>query len=282
MKKIAILSFLISSALSFGQNQNTVLYKVYGNGVEQPSYIFGTIHISCEAKIDSAMKLALDATTQLYLEVDLDDPEMQSKMMQEMAMKNNVKISTLLSPEDYTIVDNYLKSKMGVPAAAFDTYKPFILISMFIPTLLECAPQSIESELLRYVTEQKEATFGLETVEEQMRVFDEIPYQLQIEELLTSIKSNFKSDKAELNALLNSYAKKDLNEMQKIMDNSSSLMNKEFGNLLLKDRNERWIPKIERAMKEQPTFFGVGAAHLLGSDGVITLLRNKGYTVDPM
>ena len=50
--------------------------------------------------------------------------------------------------------------------------------------------------------------------------------------------------------------------------------------MLLKNRNTNWIPKIEKAAKEKPTFFGVGAAHLGGDDGVIKLLRKKGYTVE--
>lgn len=282
MKNLYVLAVSFCSFFAFAQNQNALLYKISGNGATQPSYILGTIHLSCDAKLDKETQNALDATSQLYLELDMDDPEMQSKMMKSMPMRDNIKISSLLSAEDYTILDNYLKLKMNLSAAAFDNYKPFILSSLFLNTLLDCTPQSIENELLRYSTMQKELVFGLETVEEQMDIFDQIPYQLQAEELITSVKSDFKNDRQELNAMLNTYAKKDLDAMQEIIDNSSSKMNKEYQGLLLKDRNQNWISKIERIVRDKPTFFGVGAAHLLGEEGVIILLRNKGFIVEAL
>jgi uncharacterized protein YbaP (TraB family) len=51
-------------------------------------------------------------------------------------------------------------------------------------------------------------------------------------------------------------------------------------NVLLDNRNQNWIPKIEKVAKEKPTLFAVGAAHLPGENGVIALLRKKGYTVE--
>lgn len=279
-------NFLIVCSLltffGFAQNNNTLLYKVYSNGSSQPSYIFGTMHITCDAKLDATTIKALDATSQLCLELNMDDPELQSKMMKSMAMKDDMKISSLVSAEDFAILDSYLKSKMNVPAAAFDTYKPFMLSALFLTTLLDCTPQSIETELVRYSKSQNEPVLGLETVEEQMNVFDQIPYQLQAEELITSVKSNFKNDKIELDAMLNSYAKKDTKEMQNIIESSKSLMNGEYKDVLLKERNQNWVSRIERIMTEAPTFFGVGAAHLLGPDSVLILLQNRGFIVEPM
>lgn len=282
MKNFFIFAFSFCSIFGFAQNKSALLYKISGNGTTQPSYIFGTIHLSCEAKLNQEIQKALEATSQLYLELDMDDPEMQNKMMKSLGMNDNVKISSLLSAEDYAFLDNYLKTKMNVSVAAFDSYKPFIISTMFLGTLLDCTPQSIENELVRYSTIQKKPIYGLETVEEQMDIFNQIPYQLQAEELINSVKADFRNDKIELDAMINTYAKKDLDAMQKIIDNSESMLNGEYRDLLLKDRNHNWISKIERIVKDKPTFFGVGAAHLLGEDGVIMLLRNKGYTIEPL
>ena len=57
---------------------------------------------------------------------------------------------------------------------------------------------------------------------------------------------------------------------------------KEFHARLLDDRNIAWIPKLETAFKEKPTFVAVGAGHLGGTNGVIKLLRAKGYQVSPV
>ncbi len=88
-----------------------------------------------------------------------------------------------------------------------------------------------------------------------MDIFNQIPYQLQADELINSVKADFINDKIELDAIINSYAKKGLEEMQKIIENSKSVMNSEYRDLLLKNRNHNWIPKMERIMNEKPTFF---------------------------
>ena len=279
MKNIVVLALSLWSFGLFAQNENALLYKVSGNGIEKPSYIFGTIHITCDAKLDPSVMKALDATSQMYLELDMDDPAMQAEMMKMINMKDGVTVSSLISAEDFALLDKYLMEKMKVPAKMLDTYKPFILSSMFMTSLLDCTPQSIEGELMRVSAEQKEEVFGLETVEDQMTVFDKIPYQLQAEELIKSIKNDFADDKLEIELMLKSYATKDLNELQRLANESESTMMKDYSDLLLNNRNANWIPIIERISKKQPTFFGVGAAHLYGNQGVINLLRQKGYNV---
>jgi uncharacterized protein YbaP (TraB family) len=76
------------------------------------------------------------------------------------------------------------------------------------------------------------------------------------------------------------YNKKDLNSLLEFMDKSENKMMAAHNDVLLTNRNKNWIPKIEAVAKAKPTFFGVGAAHLAGENGVIKLLRKKGYKVE--
>lgn len=282
MKNLFILAFSLASFTLFAQKNHTLLYKISGKEILKPSYIFGTIHITCDATLDDSVLKALHETTQMYLELDMDDPQMQVNMMQSMNMKNGVTISSLISAEDYKLLDDYLMSKMKIPASAINSYKPFVLSAMFMSTFLECTPQSFESELARISKEQNEPIFGLETVEEQMALFDEIPYQLQAEELITSIKNDFQEDKRILQILIKSYERKDVSQMQKVLEKSPSKIMTDYNHLLLKNRNKNWMNVIEKITKEKPTFIGVGAAHLFGDEGVLSLLRQNGYHVDPV
>jgi uncharacterized protein YbaP (TraB family) len=282
LKNLFIFALGLMSLTAFAQNENSLLYKISGNGITKPSYIFGTIHITCDATLDEATKKALDATTQMYLELDMDDPELQSKMMNSVSMKNGMTISSMISAEDYKILDDYLLQKMKVSAAVFNTYKPFILSSMFLSTLLDCSPESFESNLVKASISQKEPIFGLETVEYQMAIFDQIPYQLQAEELIRSIKNDFRDDKTELNLLLKTYAMKDLNEMSRLSSSSKSAIMSNYEDVLLNNRNSNWINTIKQVAKEHPTFFGVGAAHLVGEKGLVSLLRRDGYLVEAL
>ena len=122
--------------------------------------------------------------------------------------------------------------------------------------------------------------YGLETIEEQMAVFDNIPYQEQMDDLLRTAKNGLEEDKAEFDKMQEVYKTKDLNKIMKFMAETENKMYGNNASVLLTDRNKNWIPKIEAIAKEKATFFGVGAAHLGGKEGVIMLLRKKGYKVE--
>jgi uncharacterized protein YbaP (TraB family) len=70
--------------------------------------------------------------------------------------------------------------------------------------------------------------------------------------------------------------------MVALMKESGNEITSKFEGPLLTDRNKKWIPKIETVARETPTFFGVGAGHLGGENGVIMLLKKAGFTVEPV
>ena len=104
--------------------ENSTLWKIEGNGLEKPSYLFGTIHITCDATIEDDVKKALDETSQVVLEVDMDDPEMMTKMMGGMYMKDGKKISDLVTEEEYAIIDAMITKETGMPLKMLETMKP--------------------------------------------------------------------------------------------------------------------------------------------------------------
>ena len=127
---------------------------------------------------------------------------------------------------------------------------------------------------------QNEPIYGLETVEEQMAFFDKIPYKIQAEELVKSVKDDFNADKKELQLLINAYRSKNLNEIQRLTSSSKSVLMNDYEDLLLNYRNKNWAQLIPKISSDQPTFYGVGAAHLFGKKGVINMLRDEGHTVE--
>jgi uncharacterized protein len=276
-----VLASLVISFVVNAQNlEKSLLWKISGNGLEKPSYLFGTMHAVCEINFDTDVIKALDETNQLYLEIDLDDPKLQINMMKGMMMKDGITLSSLITKEDSIIVNDFLKANVGTTLKFVDKLKPFMVSSMFIPKLLECPMKSIEMELVKISKEQKEEVFGLETIEEQILVFDKIPYKIQAEELVKTAKDNLIKDKAEFQKMLVIYEEKDIEGMIDMMAESENKISSEFDDLLLNDRNDNWIPIIEKISKEKPTFYAVGAAHLAGENGVIKLLRKKGFTVE--
>jgi len=77
------------------------------------------------------------------------------------------------------------------------------------------------------------------------------------------------------------YKDQDLVGMQKMFEDDEEGIGK-YEDVFLKNRNQNWIPVMEKMMSAKPTFFAVGAGHLGGSIGVIALLRKVGYNVKPL
>ncbi len=281
MKNYLLHIGMVLLGLTSQAQDNTLLYKISGNGLTKPSYLFGTIHLTCDATLDAKTLDAMDKTSQLYLELDMDDPNLQSSMMSGMMMKDKT-MTALASEADIKIVDTYLKDKLGMPVVALNNMKPFMISSMMLPLMLGCPAASIEMELVNVSKKQNEEIYGLETVAEQLAVFDAIPYQVQMDELVKSVKDKFESDKKELQELMTVYKSKDVNQIMKMMEKSDNKISSQYQDLLLNNRNKSWIPKIASIAKDKPTFFGVGAAHLGGSNGVIALLKKQGFKVDPV
>lgn len=283
MKRILIAVCALFAFASNGQNQDSsLLWKISGNGLSQPSYLFGTIHITCDATLDKNVMKALNDTKQMYLELDMDNNNMQMEMMSYAMMKDGKKMTDLASPQDFALVDAFLTKELGMSAKMVNNFKPAMLSMMLITKILDCPMQSYEVELMKVSKEQKEEVYGLETVAEQMRVFDDIPYQEQMDELVKSAKDNMAADKAEFKKMLEVYKTKDLNRILAVVTESENKMYGDNADVLLNNRNKNWIPKIEEVAKQTPTFFAVGAAHLGGKEGVIILLRAKGYKVEAL
>ena len=281
MRYVLLLFTIFISLFSNAQElEKSLLWKISGNGLNKPSYLFGTIHLTCDTSLDANTLNALEATEQLYLELDMDDKSIQMQMMKLMMMKDGAKLSTLLSPEDFKILDEFMKKNLNMSAKLFDSFKPFMISSMLFPKMLDCKSKSVESELMKITKEQNEEIFGLEKAEDQMKVFDEISYQDQAEELLKTVKDNLEKDKKEFQEMITIYQNKDIEGMLKMMSDSDNKITSENQDILLNDRNKNWIPIMVKIMKDKPTFFGVGAGHLAGEEGVIKLLRKKGYKVE--
>lgn len=281
MKKVTLLLLALLTGITNAQtNENSLLWKISGNGLTKPSYLFGTIHITCDAALSDKVKKALDNTEQLCLELDMDDANMQAEMVSKMMMKDGVTMKSLVSTEDFKIVDDFLKAQLGYSAEMLNTFKPFMISAMLYPKMLACETQSVEVELMKIGKNQNEEVIGLETIAEQMNVFDVISYQDQMDELVKTAKSNLKRDTEEMNDMLALYKTENIEAMFDFSQKSENVMTSKYLEVMLNNRNRNWISRIDKIAKSKSTFFGVGAAHLGGKEGVIVLLRKAGFKVE--
>lgn len=281
--KVGLIRLFLALCISCcAQTPKTLLWKISGNGLKESSYLFGTIHMTCDATLKPKVLASLEATQQLCLELDMDDPSLQMVMMAGMNMKNNNRLDSLLTPKEFQEVDTFLKANLGYSAKMMNTIKPFMITAMLYPKMLDCPMQSVEQELMKVSKAQKEDVIGLEKVLEQMAVFDQIPYKDQALELHQLAQKGIATQDTETKKMLDLYAQEDLDGLMQLFSNSESQFYSKFEDDLLVKRNKNWQERIPKIIQSKPTFIGVGAAHLGGKNGMIQLLKDLGYTLEPI
>ncbi|MEO6285568.1 MAG: TraB/GumN family protein [Dyadobacter sp.] len=282
MKEILLsIALCAASLLSQGQvpKENSLLWEITAPNNPKPSYLFGTIHLICpvDFSLSDSLKVAVTRTQQIALEVDMDDPGMMAEMMKTMNMRDGNELKKLVSEQDYAKISQFYKDSVGIGIAMFEKAKPFVLMGPLFSSILACQPQSYEMALVELAGKQKSEVIGIETLGEQMAIFDTIPYKDQIKMVLALIDSLPQARK-EFKNLIALYKSQNINELY------SMTLKSDFGldgneEVMLFARNQKWISRIQKTMSEKPTFFAVGAAHLGGERGVIALLRKEGYKV---
>lgn len=293
MKKLSILLLLVGFALSAHAQ---LLWKVSGKGLEKPSYIFGTYHLSPLGIKDSiaAMPQAMNETTQVYGEVvmaDMMTPAFMQSMQQQMMMPKDSTLKSLLSPEQYELAGKVIKENMMVDIAMLAQLKPAAITQQLVVLLyMKHTPgfnpqEQLDTYFQQQAQQQGKKVGGLETAQSQIDILFNSQSLKRQADLLYCAVSDIDKAIEQSKRLIKSYQSQNLDEVLSLMEerdgNSCDPLPGEM-EALLDNRNIAWVGKIPAIMTEAPTLFVVGAGHLPGTNGVLNLLKQQGYTVEPM
>jgi uncharacterized protein YbaP (TraB family) len=265
------------------KNNNTLLWEISGNGLTRPSFLLGTFHLLCKQDIhfSDQLKKAFHYCDTVYMELDMDDPSTMLSAMMYMNMKGDTTLADLYTAKEYERLKEYFADTLKIPLAFLQKAKPYFLVALLYPRMMNCpSPAGVEEELVKLAKENKKEIKGLETMQFQASVFDSIPYQWQAKELLKNIDS-FSVNKKEFDTMLDFYKTQNLDSI-KTMLGKSEFGSEKYDNLLLNNRNKKWVTKLDTIMKKESVFVAVGAGHLVGEHGLINLLKKQGYTVKPL
>jgi len=262
-------------------NNNTLLWQISGPGITKPSFIYGTMHLLCPGDIvvTDVLKDKFNATQQLYLELDMDDPATMVQAMMGMKMKNDTTVKDLLSAGAYDSLTTNFQKTTGIPFTMFNGLKPMLAEAAIYPAILGCQGEAWEQKFMEMAKDRKIELKGLETTKDQLDIFDSIPYKQQAESLAKSL-ANIDSIKTSFKQMLDVYKRKNLDSLGILINADDELDG--YQDIMLNRRNAKWIPEIIAESKKMPTFFAVGAGHLGGDKGVLNMLRKQGYTVTPV
>ena len=185
------------------QNEKTLLWEITGPGLSKPSYLFGTIHLMCpdQLKVTEQIKSTLQKTDQLYLELDMDDPQVIPQMQASLSLPEGKTLKDYCSASEYQKIDSFFRQQLGTPLDPLIGFKPLLALQMMYIPMVGCQPDSWENRLMAVAAAQKKEVLGLETVKMQMGIFDSIPYTEQMD-WLSLYTGDMAKAKAEFQSLV--------------------------------------------------------------------------------
>lgn len=281
----AIVGLLFLSAPLLGQTGKNFLWKVEGEagGV---AYLLGSLHVLTPEwyPLSATINQAFAESKTLVEEIDFDEASDPTLMMAALAramLTDGRTLDQIVAPEVFAEVKRRAE-KSGLPVVALQRMKPWLVaITLMAPTL-QAAGFKPELGVDRHFFDRAKASGmkrrALETLAYQLDRFDQLSPSLQ-EDLLKTTMEELDIAVAGVTEMAQAWAFGNVASMEK-MTLAALQESPELYKRLLLERNTNWVPHIESCLKEKTgCFIVVGAAHLVGPDGLPTLLGKKGYKV---
>lgn len=254
-----------------------LLWRIERDGIA-PSYLFGTLHSDDPRVLELAppIRQAFDRARSFTLEV-VADADALLLMAQRMFYQDGRTLADIAGDSLYRRARQALAEE-GLPDMGVERQKPWVVVMM----LSMPRPRSgmyLDMMLQTEAIKQKKPVFGLETMAEQLDVFDDLPLPDQVA-LLKETLDNHKTVRAQIDALTKLYLARDLAGIAELADSSRPADSRAYDNLmrrLLADRNVKMAERMRPRLAEGNAFIAVGAGHLGGSQGLLPLLERAGY-----
>lgn len=279
IKSMALCALTLSSFISTAQTEKSLLWEISGNGLEKPSYVFGTIHMICQEDyiMTETIEHTLKNVDAYYAEINFGDPQSTATLQQ--YMMSEIPLSERLTADKYNELKQLLKDQVALDIAQFEHLSDAAIVSMITFKSFPCTDfKMYEMELMQTAITNQKKLGGLETIAEQMEILSKSLGTDAAIEMLNDLKREGYQSTKEMIAL---YKAQDVQGLYDYMKKSSYMTDAVYNEMLTK-RNRNWVMNIPQIIRNESVFFAVGAAHLSGDNGVLKLLKESGYTIKPI
>ena len=267
-----------------GRGARSFLWKVQAG--DRVMYLAGSVHaLTADVyPLNPAFERAFVASDMLVEEIDLDRGDIATlgpTLLAKGVYQDGRTFDSAVSPETAALVAQRLKPPM-VPEL-IRPMKPWMVMLMLTVMQMQDAGLDANLGLDRYFYDKaKEAgktIVGLETAESQIDRFDTMPDSLQ-EQLLRSALDELDSQGKELNAILAAWQRGEAAALDETLLGAFKKYPAAYQSLIV-ERNNNWMPQIEQCLaRPTPCLVVVGAAHLVGTDGLLAMLERRGYRLE--
>lgn len=276
MKHLLSLFCFISITACYSQSKS-LLYEVKKDGF-QITYLYGTIHLIPDTLFlfTKKLKKIICQSNEIIFEItNFNDNESLKNMLK--SNRNSFDIFSKVQKDSVLIWGSQiLESDTASFYSIFKTLKPINLLQL--PTLKAFQENavSVDLALMKFADEKGIKKSELETVAFQLELFNNLPDSIMAEMILSAIRHSINMEQQELK-LLNLYKAQDIEGLAKLINESDE--SSAFLDELIGKRNNKWLPMIIEKSKSKSCFVAVGAGHLGGKDGLISLFQQAGFVV---
>lgn len=279
-----VLSCAIVTMLASASLAQTSVWKASKG--DENVYLGGTVHLlrPSDYPLPQPYETAYQDSDALYFETDIrgmNDFSIQARMLGELMYQDDRTLSSVLSPEVYAQLSSYAQG-VGLPMQMMEKFKPGLLVTTL--QLLEFqkmgyTPQGVDAFFDSRAMSDGKVVGQFETVDEQIGFLSRMGDGNENQFIELSLE-DMKEIETSMDAMVASWRNGDANELSAVfVDDMKQSYPSVYKELLL-DRNNNWMPQIEALFAQEGTeFVLVGAAHLVGDDGLLAQLQRRGYTV---
>lgn len=293
-KSIISLAVIAAAIMTPRVAKGQLLWKVTSPDGAHTSYILGTHHLAPLAVLDSitAFNEALAASDKVFGEIitaEMTQPATIAKMQQAALAPADSTLSKIVSPAQLDSIDKVIKTYLGpqMSVAMFEAVKPSMIVTTI--SMVQSAraipnynpSQQIDTEVQKRAAAAGKTVGGLETTDLQLDRLFGAPMTDQLRDLMQLVRHHDESASQAVK-LLEIYRAGNLDAMIDLMHDSEPAIDEAAAERLIYSRNNNWAEFLATELTQSNDFIAVGALHLPGDRGLLKLLRDRGFTVEPM
>jgi len=286
MKRVLLGMLLVMAVCPWASAESSVWKAQKDNAV---IYLGGTFHMlrAADYPLPPEFDRAYQASEIVVFETDigtLQEPATQQLLLAKAVYADGSTIDRHLSARAYGELKAYCDAN-AVPLQAYSRLKPSMLLTALMLLELEklgVSRQGVDQFFYEAAHKDRKVVQGLETVEEQ------IDYLLSMadgteDEFVSYSLMEMRTIRQDFESLANAWRTGDAGKLAELLLVKLKTRQPKLYRKLVTDRNRNWLPLIDAYQKTPRTeFILVGAAHLVGPDGIIETLKKKGYKVDKL
>jgi hypothetical protein len=279
------IAFLLASGAAAQTRGHSFLWKVQSGA--SVMYLAGSVHALTAGAypLNPAYQRAFEASGALVEEIDLAEADPLGgglALLSKGMYQDGRTFNSAVSRETAALVERKLKN---TPLAldVIQPMKPWMVMLMLEALGTQAAgldPQmGLDKHFYDLANTKGKQVIGLETAESQIDRFDKMPERMQ-EQMLRSELEEMETEQSSLRSITTAWQNGDAPAIEKMLLGSFS-DNPVAYNSLITERNRNWMPQLEACLKRSsPCFVVVGAAHIVGPQGLLAMLQQRGYRIE--